>query len=576
MLTAIASAARTEPSQASMLVLEAGFTLLASAVAFCWPEAGSRWFRRVEVLFMRLARRRTMSVLTVGAAAILLRLALLPLEPIPQPFIHDEFSYLLAADTFASGRLTNPTHPMWTHFESFHIDQQPSYMSMYFPAQGLMMAAGQVSCGDPWYGVLLSVGLMCAALCWMFQGWLPPGWALLGGILAVLRLGLFSNWVNGYYGGAVAAAGGALVLGAFPRMLRRANAKDGVILAIGAIALANSRPYEGLLVCGPALLWLFWKAFKTPQRRTMLARSLIVPALLVLIAAGLMARYNQRVFGSALTLPYQINRMTYASAPVFLWESPRPAPEYRSKEMHDFFQVWEMHDFRLAQTLHGFLDDTVQKFATAVLFFFGVALLIPLIMLPRLPRDSRVRYLLVAGVVFGLGLSVNAWFFPHYAAPFTAAIYVLLLQCMRHLRQWCPGGRAAGVALVRYALLVCLLLAGLRICAEPLGLAANRWPSMWYGTAPLGLARAKVAAQLMSMPGQQLAIVRYTPGHAPFDDWVYNLANIDQSKVVWARELRAYGNRELLQYFHDRKAWLVEPDFNPPRVSSYAPRPLAP
>ncbi len=332
-----------EPAgQASFLVLEAGFTLLAVVIAFCWPEAGSRWFAKVEEFFRGLARMRVASVITVGAAAILLRLAMLPLEPIPQPFIHDEFSYLLAADTFASGRLTNPTHPLWTHFESFHIDQQPSYMSMYFPAQGLMMAAGQVLFGRPWYGVLLSVGLMCAALCWALQGWLPPGWALLGGMLAVIRLGLFSNWVNGYYGGAISATGGALVLGALPRLKRRVNVRDAMVLACGAILLANSRPYEGLLVCGPAVAVLFFPAIQKPW-------SLVAPSILVLIAAGLMAHYNQRVFGSALTLPYQINRITYASAPVFLWEPPRPAPEYRSKEMHDFFQIWEMHDFRLAQ-----------------------------------------------------------------------------------------------------------------------------------------------------------------------------------------------------------------------------------
>lgn len=551
--------------QASFLVLEAGFTLLAGVIACCWPEAGSRWCAKVEKFFGDLARMRLASVISVGAAAILLRLAMLPMEPVPQPYIHDEFSFLLAADTFASGRLTNPTHPMWTHFESFHIDQQPSYMSMYFPAQGLMMAAGQVVFGHPWYGVLLSVGLMCAALCWMLQGWLPPQWALLGGILAVIRLGLFSNWVNGYYGGAIAAIGGALVLGALPRMKRRVSALNGILLALGAIVLANSRPYEGLLVCGPAAAVLLLPVIRQP-------RSLLGASILVLIAGGLMAHYNQRVFGSALTLPYQVNRMTYASAPVFLWESPRPAPEYRSKEMHDFFQIWEMHDFRLAGTWGGFLAKSVQKVATALLFFFGLVLLIPMMMLPRLFRDRRMRYLLVASAVFGIGLSVNAWFFPHYAAPLTGAIYVLLLQCMRHLRHWTVGRRPVGLALIRGLVLVCLMLGGLRIYAAPMNLALHRWPSMWYGTAPLGLPRASVSARLEAIPGKQLAIVRYTPEHAPFDDWVYNAADIDASKVVWARELHAASNEGLLRYFRDRRVWLVEPDFDPPKVSPYSPR----
>jgi hypothetical protein len=366
----------------------------------------------------------------------------------------------------------------------------------------------------------------------------------------------------------MAAAGGALVLGTLPRLKRRANVREGVMLAIGAIILANSRPYEGLLVCAPAAVFLFWPS---QRRLALLARSLAAPAILLLIAAGLMAHYDQRVFGNALTLPYQLNRATYASAPVFLWQSPRPAPEYRSKVMHDFYQISEMGDFRFARTLAGFVNITMQKLATAGLFFFGVALLIPLAMLPRVFRDRRVRYVLFAGVVFGIGLSANAWFFPHYAAPFTAAIYVLLLQCMRHLRLYRPGGRPVGLALVRYLPLVCLMLAGLRIYAEPLGLAIHRWPSMWYGTAPLGLPRAKVAAQLEANPGQQLAIVRYAPEHAPFDDWVYNAADIDASKVVWARETNIAGNQELLRYFHDRQVWLVQPDFEPPKVSRYSP-----
>src|SRR5271170_7147591 len=135
----------------SLLVIETGATLIAVAAAACWPAVGTRWLSRAERCFGRLARRRGLSVLTVGAAALLIRLAILPLSPIPQPFIHDEFANLLAADTFASGRLTNPTHPMWVYFESFHITQKPTYMSMYFPAQSMALAVGQALVGNPWF-----------------------------------------------------------------------------------------------------------------------------------------------------------------------------------------------------------------------------------------------------------------------------------------------------------------------------------------------------------------------------------------------------------------------------------------
>jgi hypothetical protein len=191
---------------------------------------------------------------------------------------------------------------------------------MYFPAQGMVLAAGKVLMGHTWFGALLSSARMCSAICWMLQGWLPPGWALLGGMLAVLRLGLFSYWVNSYYGGAVAAIGGSLVLGALPRILRTARIRDGMLMSLGIVILANSRPYEGVLVCTPVIFALgWWAARKTKLSYRDLLRRAMAPAALLLVAAACTGYYNYRVFGNPLTLCYQINRATYASAPVFLW-----------------------------------------------------------------------------------------------------------------------------------------------------------------------------------------------------------------------------------------------------------------
>jgi hypothetical protein len=554
----------------SFLIVEAGASLIALAVVACWPSAGARWLSKAERYFGRLARRCGLSILAVGVTALAIRLAILPLSPVPQPFIHDEFANLLAADTFASGRLTNPTHPLWVYFESFHITQHPTYMSMYFPAQGLVLAAGKELAANPWFGVWFSTGLMCSATCWMLQGWLPPGWALFGGALAVMRLALFSYWVNSYYGGAVAAIGGALVLGALPRIMRTARIRDGLWMALGVAILANSRPYEGLLVCCPvavALLW--WATTKARPATSVLLRRAMAPTVLLLLVGAMDAYYNYRVFGRAFTLPYQVNRATYASAPVFIWQQPRSEPVYRYKVMRDFYAKWEMGDFLYARTLTGFLHGTAKKLGTALFFFFGIALFPPLMMLPRVFWDRRVRFLIAAGVVFGVGLSINAWLFPHYLAPFACGLYALILQAMRHLRVWRPAGRQLGLAVVRAVPIVCLALAGLRLCAQPLNLSIPRWPNMWYGTEPLGLPRAHVLRELEAYPGRQLAIVRYSADHAPFDDWVYNAADIDKSKVVWARETATGAGLDLLRYFRDRKAWLIKPDSDPPTITAY-------
>jgi hypothetical protein len=565
-------------TQISLMLIEAGLTAIAVGIAFAMPRIGASWFAAIEKSFRGIARRKGLSVALVGASALLLRLAILPFCPIPLPFVQDDFSFLLAANTFASGRLTNPTPPMWVHFESIQITLQPTYMSMYFPAQGLLLAAGKVLFGHPWFGLLIVNALMCAAICWMLQAWLPPTWALLGGVIAVLRIALFSYWINTYSGGgSVAALGGALLLGGLPRFIRTKRLRDSLLMGVGISLLALSRPYEGLLLCVPVGFvlgrWMFF-GDKRPSFG-FVVRRMALPLALVVGAVAWLGYYDYRAFGNPLTPPYSVDRAEYAAAPYFIWQSPRPEPVYRHKAIHDFYVVEELGYAKHLHTMSGFIEENIFfKPLRTLLFFAGVALLPPLIMLRRAFLDRRTRFLLVCVVIVIAAVMVETWLIPHYFAAITPAFYALGLQMMRHLRQWKPGGQAVGIAIQRFVVTLCVVLAVVRLGAEPLHLSLAKWPSgswaaTWHGPGKLGLPRKIIEDRLDQIPGKKLVMVRYSPEHSSLDEWVYNAPDIDNSSVIWAREMDSVHNQELMEYYKDRSVWLVQPDAEPVGLAPY-------
>jgi hypothetical protein len=542
---------------------EALVVSLALLVGVLNPRLASGWFRKVGRLLAEFSRRRKSSVLLCGVLALAFRTAILPILQIPIPHIPDEFSFLLQADTFSHGRLTNPTPPMWVHFETFHVIFQPTYASMYPPMQGVTLAAGKLLTGKPIWGVWLSIAIMCSSICWMLQAWVPASWALLGGLLPVMRFGVFA-WGNSYWGGAPAAIGGSLVLGAFPRLIRFQRARDAVLMALGLGILANSRPYEGFLlsmcIAAPLVLWMFGK--NKPSAAILIYRIVLPLFSSLLIIACVTAYYYWRVTGNPFTMPYSVNRSTYSMARYFYGQSANFSPVFHHPVMREFY-TGEFHRYEQARSVSGFLRETGMKFLAVWIFYIGPALTLPLFAMPWLIRNRRMRTLVITAAFSFAGMELVFFFAPHYAAPLTCVILAFVVQGLRYLRTWRLDGKPMGAFIAHVIILICVLMVPIQVFTF--------WErSHSLNSVPQGIEREQILNHLISLPGKQLVFVRYRPDHDVLSqEWVYNDADIDESKVVWARDMNPVDNRELTTYFKDRSIWVVDADAKSPALSRY-------
>ncbi len=611
------------------------WVVLGACLVLVWvnPGFGDPILARMERAFSEFAQHRRLAIVAIGALTILARVSLLPWQPVPQPKIHDEFSYLLAADTFAHGRLANPPHPLWIFFDTFHVIQHPTYASMYPPAQGMVLAVGKLL-GQPWIAVLLSVSAMCMAFTWMLQAWVPPEWALLGGVLVWARFGIFSYWINSFWGGAVAATGAALVLGALARIWNDQRPRDAIIFGLGAAILAVSRPVEGAVFFLPFGVALLWWALRDARSRTAAMRRLVLPVAAILACvAAFVGFYNSRVTGSPFVFPHFIEQREITTA-VFLWQHDKPPIAYSNPQFDDFY--------------HNFLPSLYQASWPSALgqlrykatdfweFFLGPALCIPFLALPWLLKEPRNRLLLVQAALSALALWIIVYYHAHYAAPLMATVFVLLMQCMRSLRRFRVLGSAIGVGLTRlivlfslflgpvyfvqaelskpsplfvwlhhhalwplggalFALLllkmaswlasrrgapvrrawlpatcefVLVIMMVLPLCEIQRNLYADAFPYLDGLSEPF---RKPVEAQLAVLPGDHLILVRYSKDHDSGEEYVYNDADIDRAKTIWAREIPGMDLGPLFKYFRNRDVWLYEPDEDDSTVTPYAP-----
>jgi hypothetical protein len=146
-------------------------------------------------------------------------------------------------------------------------------------------------------------------------------------------------------------------------------------------------------------------------------------------------------------------------------------------------------------------------------------------------------------------------------------IYGLVLLSMQNVRGWKWRAKSSGLFLTRAVPFLCVLVFALRAGAAPLGLPVGPdWPPTWYNRMSPQLDRARIQSELENLPGDHLVFVSSDdPDYA----WVYNGANIDQSKIVWAWDMGKARNLELIDYFKDRRVWLVRLHSQPREAGPY-------
>jgi hypothetical protein len=524
------------------------------------------------------SRHKTLCILSVGSIALSGCILVGVIKGIPAPACHDEFSYLLAADTFTKGRLSNPLHPMGIHFESFHIIQRPTYMSKMPPAQGLILAAGKILFGEPIFGVWLSMALMCGAICWMLQGWLPSRWGLVGGLFVILHptIGITSYWAQSYWGGAVGALGGALVFGALPRIIRKPSVNSALMMGLGFIVLANSRPFEGFFTILPVLIFFsFWVILKILKGCFGFIFSKVLFPMIIIGACAFvfMGYYNKCITQDALVMPYQVYESEYSSSPLFIFQNLRQQPIFRNKEMSSFdkdFMAQQYNDYRsfykkshlryIKWKLKFFYDKFVPNITYAIPMFFSIY---PLIF-GTFGWGLVFSYIVILS--FLLPSIFCVWNYTHYASPI---ISVYLIISMQGLMMLSLLKKSSKEYIGRFLVILIIFIWCFSLV---LSILSNFFTAPVYSKRSLvGLLkprsspsyfwaqeREKINDALSKSGRKNIIIVRYYEPHNLHCEWVYNEANIDNSKVIWARDLGVNSNKALLSYFKDRKAWLLE------------------
>jgi hypothetical protein len=494
-----------------------GLSLIALAVA--WPLLRGR---RIRLAAPRPAIAYAIIAVVAFAAAALH--TIVAGEPRP-PWFQDDFGYLLGADTFFHGRLANPPHPLKQYFETLYVLPTPHRASMYPPGESLLLAGGLALFGAGIVALWFAAAAAACAIAWAVAGAATFETAFLAGLICAIHPTVVA-WSQPPRGGALAAIGGALALGGALRLPRVAGI---VAMSAGIAVLANTRPYEGLIIATAACAYGL-RAWRSLAVAIALAVALLVPT----------AIYDRAVTGDAFLMPYVAHNARYLSEPNFLWQRPLPDRTYSTLEMTQNYRVFRRY-YERSREPREFLRRSAarigQMFAAALPSARNdsrVASLNGLLLFIALPLFFAVRRgwrFLAAAIVFAFAvLQITWWPQPHYLAP--AAALFAILYAIGFERILARGDGAFAFAPIAVAALVAIFVYVVSLDI--------RYPPF---------ARNRAVAALQPRPGAQLVLA-----DERCSEVVYNGAEIDREKIVFAHDAPG-GYAPLLDYYKDREVW---------------------
>lgn len=335
----------------------------------------------------------------------------------------------------------------------------------------------------------------------------------------------------------------------------------GLAMGLGLAILITTRPFEGLLYSLPFLAMLAWNL--RHNIRALIATAIPV-ATIAAAAVVVMGVYFSHVTGSPFVTAYQVNQKAYGWPMGLAW-TPPPKIEFRNVELKNYYD-YELGEREKVDGPIDFVEYLTFRLQEYWRFFLGPALTVPLIMIGRVWQNgSRRKRMLIwglAGGVFAILLEGAAS--PHYLAPATAVIVAIVVECCRHFH-------ARRIPITQMLLATMALVLALRIGAQNLGLpyTQNLNYQSWCCKVQGNMNKQRITRALERIPGEHLVFVKTKTDPFNLLPWIYNAADIDAARIVWARDLGPDRDAQLAAYFHGRQVWLVDPNVEPAALVKY-------